>query len=123
MPVTGAISMLPATPWVLDGFDWSAPGWRGWGAVVYLGAITSGVSFTLWYWALKRLEASQVAVFNNLQAPLTALLAWWLLGEVPSWQAAAGGAMVIAGVTLAQLRGARRRAPVAAPSPIRPAEP
>jgi drug/metabolite transporter (DMT)-like permease len=57
----------------------------------------------LWYVALQRLQASQVAVFSNLQAPLTALLAWLVLGTVPEHTAIAGGALVLIGVILVQL--------------------
>jgi len=105
----GALSVLPAAPWVLGGFHFARPGVAGWAEILYLGAITSGVAFTLWYYALKRLEASQVAVFTNLQAPFTALLAWMVLGTVPSGQVLVGGALVLAGVTLVQISGNRRR--------------
>ena len=65
--------------------------------------MTSGVAFTLWYYALKRLEASRLTVFNNLQAPLTAVLAWIVLGSVPGVQVVIGGLLVLAGVTVVQL--------------------
>ena len=77
--------------------------WRGWFGVAYLAVMTSVVSFTLWYWALRFLEATQVAVYTNLQPPATALLAWWILAEVPTWQVIVGGVMVMAGVTVTQL--------------------
>ena len=99
----GALTMLPFAPVALRGFDWSSPGLAGWAEIAYLSVITSGVAFTLWYWALKRLDASQTAVFNNLQPLFTATLAWAILGDVPGWQLAAGGVLVLAGVSLAQL--------------------
>lgn len=111
----GAISVLPAAPWVLGGFRFARPGAAGWAELLYLSAVTSGVAFTLWYYALKHLEATQVAVFTNLQAPLTALLAWLVLGTVPSGQVLAGGVLVLAGVTLVQISGSRRRVPVPEP--------
>jgi drug/metabolite transporter (DMT)-like permease len=104
----GAVLLLPLAPFVLRGFDPSAPGLRGWSEVAYLSVMTSGVAFTLWYFALHRLEASQVAVFSNLQAPLTALLAWLFLGAVPEHEAIVGGALVLGGVTLVQLAGRAR---------------
>lgn len=111
----GAVSVLPATPWVLHGFHFRAPGAAGWAELFYLSAVTSGVAFTLWYYALKRLEATQVAVFTNLQAPFTALLGWMILGIVPAGQVLVGGGMVLAGVTLVQISGRRRRVPVPEP--------
>lgn len=97
------LSVLPLTPWVWIGFDPTGPGLRGWLDVLYLSAMTSGVAFTLWYYALKHLEASRIAVFNNLQVPLTALFAWIMLGQVPATQVIAGGLLVLAGVTVVQL--------------------
>ncbi len=81
---------------------------RAWLGILYLSALTSGVAFTLWYWALKRLQAGQVAVFTNLQAPTTALMSWVFFGEIPGGLVVSGGLLVIMGVTLAQL--ATRRA-------------
>jgi len=101
----GALLVLPLAPLVLRGFDPSTPGLRGWSELAYLSVMTSGVAFTLWYFALTRLEASQLAVFNNLQAPLTALLAWLFLGAVPEHEAILGGVLVLAGVTVVQLAG------------------
>ena len=100
----GALSMIPFAPWVLDGFDFRSPGLRGWLDVLYLSAVTSGVAFTLWYYALRRLDATQVAVFTNLQPPATAVLAWMVYGTVPGPQLAVGGALVLAGVFAVQWR-------------------
>lgn len=108
----GGLSMLPLAFRVLPGFDFAGPGWKGWLEVLYLSAITSGVAFTLWYFALKRLEATQVAIFTNLQAPLTALLAWWIFGSVPAAKTVLGGVLVLMGVTVVQVRIPRRRARV-----------
>jgi drug/metabolite transporter (DMT)-like permease len=106
----GALSMLPAGYWVLRGFDPASPGVAGWLEVAYLCVLTSIVAFTLWYIALKRLEASQLAVFANLQPPVTALLAWLILGDVPRGLTVGGGILVLAGVTVVQFSGRRRRA-------------
>jgi drug/metabolite transporter (DMT)-like permease len=104
-----ALFALPFTPWAWRGFHPADPGLRGWLELLYLCAMTSGVAFTLWYYALRRLEASQVAVFTNLQAPVTAFLAWLAFGDMPSWQVVFGGVLVLAGVTAVQLP--RRPAP------------
>lgn len=100
---TGALTMAPFAPFVLRGFDWSAPGLSGWLGLLYLSLMTSVVSFTLWTWSLRFLEASRVAVFANLQPAMTALLAWWFMAEVPSLEVVLGGLLVILGVTIAQL--------------------
>ena len=75
-----------------------------WMQLVYLGVITSGLGFGLWYVALTKLDASRLAVFNNLQPVLTTVLAWMLFGTVPTAVFMLGGAIAIAGVVLTQRR-------------------
>jgi RarD protein len=120
----GALSMLPAGFWVWRDFDPASPGLAGWLEVLYLAVFTSLIAFTLWYVALKRLEATQLAVFANLQPPLTALLAWLILGDVPEELTVAGGILVLCGVTVVQLAGRRgRSAPAVRPGPSTPGIP
>jgi drug/metabolite transporter (DMT)-like permease len=73
-----------------------------WFQLAYLGIITSGIGFGLWYVALARLDAARLSVFNNLQPILTTLLAWAILGQQPTVLFAAGGIIALAGVWLTQ---------------------
>jgi drug/metabolite transporter (DMT)-like permease len=80
-----------------------SPGWfEHWAQLFYLGVITSGVGYGLWYYALSRMEASRVSVFNNLQPVLTSILAFGLFGTVPTVMFVVGGAIAIAGVVVTQ---------------------
>jgi drug/metabolite transporter (DMT)-like permease len=76
----------------------------GLAALVYLVVVTSVVAWLIYYWALGRADASRVAVWSNLQPVLTALLAWAMYGESLSAPFVSGGAMVVAGVILAERR-------------------
>jgi len=73
-------------------------------SVVYLVVVTSVVAWLIYYWALGRAEASRVAIWSNLQPVLTALLAWALYGEALTGPFVLGGAMVVAGVVVAERR-------------------
>ncbi|MDW8271989.1 MAG: DMT family transporter [Bacteroidota bacterium] len=75
---------------------------RAWLEIAYLGIITSGVGWALWYMLLRHMEASRLAVFNNLQPLLTVLLAWIVFGELPPGEFWVGGSIAIAGVVLTQ---------------------
>lgn len=86
----------------------------GWGSLAYLVVVTSVLSYLLYYWALRRAEASRVAVWSNLQPVLTAPLAWALLGDPMGAGLVAGGAMVLSGVLLTQRGEAAVGAVVAA---------
>lgn len=98
----GSLLYLPlglATSHARDFVGLSLGAWAG---VAYLVAIASVVSYVLFYWAMARTEASRVAVWSNLQPVFTALLAWVLYGERLTAPFLAGGAMVLAGVVLAE---------------------
>ena len=73
-----------------------------WLQVFYLGAITSGVGYALWYYVLGKMDASKVSVFNNIQPILTAIFAFILFGTNVTAYFVVGGVLVIAGVYLTQ---------------------
>ena len=73
----------------------------GWAACVALGVMhvfgQGGVA-----WALGRLPASITAVTILIQPIVAALLGWWIFGETLTPIQAAGGALVLAAIVLAQ---------------------
>lgn len=73
-----------------------------WLQILWLGVMTSGVGYVLWYYALTKIEASKLAVFNNLQPVLTTILSLLIFGTPVSLQFIAGGSMIIGGVILTQ---------------------
>ncbi len=73
-----------------------------WLEIAYLGIVTSGVGWALWYILLHRMEAGRLAVFNNLQPVMTVVISWIALGELPPLAFWIGGTIAIAGVVLAQ---------------------
>jgi drug/metabolite transporter (DMT)-like permease len=71
-------------------------------SLMYLGVITSGLGFALWYYMLTKYEAPKVAVFNNLQPVLTTILSFLVAGNIPSTTFVVGGVIVITGVIMTQ---------------------
>lgn len=93
------IAMPVATPMhALIGADASTT----WFQLFYLGVVTSGVGYGLWYIALSKLPSSNVAVFNNLQPVLTSILALVLFGLEPSIGYVIGGVIALIGVVITQ---------------------
>jgi drug/metabolite transporter (DMT)-like permease len=91
MPVDGQLAVL----------------WRGdattvWWQLVYLGVVTSGIGYALWYYALGRLDSGKVAVFSNMQPVLTSVLAFVFLGQTPSPAFVVGGCIALLGVIVTQ---------------------
>lgn len=89
----------------------------GWAACVGLGVMhvfgQGGVA-----WALGRLPASITAVTILIQPIVAALLGWWVFGETLTPIQAAGGALVLAAIVLAQRSTVKRKgAEAEAPAP------
>jgi len=73
-----------------------------WWSILYLALLQSVLAYLLYYWALRRSEASRVAIWSNTQPVLAAALSWALYGEPVTGTFALGGAMVIGGVVLTE---------------------
>jgi len=73
-----------------------------WSSILYLALLQSVLAYLLYYWALRRSEASRVAIWSNTQPVLAAALSWALYGEPVTGTFALGGAMVIGGVVLTE---------------------
>jgi drug/metabolite transporter (DMT)-like permease len=73
-----------------------------WSQIIYLAVLTSGIAYLIWYYAIKRLPASSVGVFNNLQPIFTTILAIIFLNQSVSFIYIIGGLLVIGGVYAAQ---------------------
>ena len=105
----GACVYIPIglVSWWWIGFSFDHLPASAWGSVAWLIVMSSVVSYFCWYYAIRRLDPSRVAVFINLQ-PIGTALAQWALFSLPLGPAfLAGGALVVAGVITAQ----RARAP------------
>ncbi len=70
--------------------------------MLYIALITSIISYSIWFWALGKMEASKLSIFQNLQPIIATVLSVLFFGEVLGWEFYVGGAMVIAGVVITQ---------------------
>lgn len=123
-PLLGKISplgltfftMLVAPPvfWVLSipylgSVEWAALDFKIWGALIYSGALSTGLAYVLWNRAVKFVGASHTAGYGNL-VPLVALFSgFFLLNEPLFVMQLIGGGMIIAGLLVMQQHRLRRR--------------
>lgn len=84
-------------------FDYSQATPAAWGSVLYLALIMSAVVYVAYYWLLKYMDASRVAVYQNIQPILATIVAWIFLGETITVFFLVGGAIVLAGVLTSEL--------------------
>jgi drug/metabolite transporter (DMT)-like permease len=84
-------------------------------AVVGVGLVGTLVPFALAVGAVRLISAATAGIAATSEPVFAAAFAWLLLGQRLTLVQLAGAALVVAGVVLAQLAGARRRQPLPAP--------
>ena len=75
------------------------------GSALYLGLLPTVAGFLLWSWALGLAPASKVSSFLYLTPVSGCAIAYFWLGEIPTWLTVTGGTLAILGVALATTRG------------------
>jgi drug/metabolite transporter (DMT)-like permease len=118
-PITNELGALTVTAWVtVSGALWTLPaGWyearrlgfsltsitlEAWGAMAFLGIGCSFLATLLYFVALERTESQKVGVYLYTIPPMTAVVALFYLGEIPTLHLAVGAALVIAGVAITE---------------------
>lgn len=100
--VGGAILLSPATLWYARDFSFAQVSVKGWLSFVYMAVFPSLVCYLIFYYALTYIPASRVSVFSYLQPLLATSAAALLLGEPITAGLVIGGALVLAGVFIAE---------------------
>jgi drug/metabolite transporter (DMT)-like permease len=70
--------------------------------VVYLGLVPTALAFSTWAYALSHTSAGRLGVTTFAVPPITILLGWLFLDEVPPMLAVVGGALSLVGVAIAR---------------------
>jgi drug/metabolite transporter (DMT)-like permease len=98
--VLGALMFAPPAIWQASSFDFAAPSWGEWGAVLWWGVGTMGLGSLLWYRGVSKVSGSVAAGFMGVMPVSALVLSYALLGEPFHWAQLAGFAVVFAGVLL-----------------------
>lgn len=100
--VAAAILLLPLSVHQAIHLNWSAVGWAGWSAAIYMAAGSSIAAYLIFYWALRHMTATRIAVVCYFQPVIVIVLAFFLLGEPITGHLVLGTGMVLLGVILAE---------------------
>ena len=96
----GALVCLPFAGRLVDDTSHASASDIWW--VVYLGLFPTAIAFTTYAYALRHMTASSLGITTYLVPPLTIVMGWLFLGEVPPTMAYAGGALALVGVAVAR---------------------
>ncbi len=80
------------------------------GALAVTGVLATAVAFAVQMWAQRRTSATHVAVIFAAEPLFAALFAWLIQGQVLGLRGALGGALIVAGIVIAQVGAAGRPA-------------
>ncbi len=100
--VAGALVLAPVVTREALRFPLGAVSRTAWAGLLYMVLFPSVVCYLIFYHALKHLAASRLAALAYLQPLLATLMAIALLDERVTPSVAAGGALVLAGVWVAE---------------------
>ena len=99
---SGSILYFPFGLYKAIQYDYSLATPGAWGAILYMAIGTSVAAYVLWYWVLKYMDASRVAVFHNLQPIIASVVAFVWLGEPIGLPFIIGGSVALLGVIVAE---------------------
>jgi drug/metabolite transporter (DMT)-like permease len=98
----GSALYLPFGFFSAINYDYSKANLAAWGSVVYMALGLSVIVYVMWYWLLKHLEASRIAVYHNVQPIIASAVAYLFLGEPLSTGFVIGGLVVLSGVIITE---------------------
>jgi drug/metabolite transporter (DMT)-like permease len=104
--IAGAIVITPLTLLVEGVPAWPDP--KDWAAVWAVALFPGFVGHTLVIWSHRHVESWRSALITQCTPVISALLAWWVLGEAIPPLVAVGGAVVIASTGAVIVAAARR---------------
>src|SRR5207237_9348086 len=83
---------------------WASVPTAAWAAIVYSGLGALVIAYIFWYYGVRKLGPTRVALYGNLQPLIALLVAWLTLHEVPTSWTLVGAATIVSGVLLTRVQ-------------------
>lgn len=96
----GMIPLLLLTPKALTGVDFTTIPTLGWVGLFYSSVISMGLAYIFWFRGVRVIGPTRTAVYANLQPAVAIVVAWILLGELPTVWQGIGAGTIIGGIIL-----------------------
>ncbi|OFW25390.1 MAG: hypothetical protein A3H27_14855 [Acidobacteria bacterium RIFCSPLOWO2_02_FULL_59_13] len=100
--LAGTTWFFPFLLFELARLDWNTMSWVGWSSLLYSATFGSAGAYLAYYFALRRIAASRVAVFHYLQPIIASNLGVVFLHESWGLQLGLGALLILLGVFLAE---------------------
>ena len=72
-------------------------------SIIYAGALSGGIAFTLQIYAQKNISAAPAAIIFSLEGVFAAIAAWLILDQILGLNNVIGCILILAGVVLSQV--------------------
>lgn len=96
----GAVPLLAVSSPAIMRTTWSTLPLPVWMAIGYSGIIALVIAYLIWYRGIRLIGPTRTAMYGNLQPVIAVLVAWAVLGEVPTGAQGLGALAVFAGLLL-----------------------
>jgi len=100
--LTAACFLFPLAVYECAHLDWGGVGWAGWTGLAYMAVLSSVAAYSIYYWALRHMDASRLAATTYIEPILAMALGAVFLGERFSGRLLIGGALVVTGVYITE---------------------
>ena len=81
---------------------------HSWAMLLLLGLICTALAFTLFIFGLKQVKSGEAAVISAMEPVYAILMAWVILGDVPTLRMVSGGVLILSGVVWYGLMSSRK---------------
>jgi drug/metabolite transporter (DMT)-like permease len=100
--MVGAIILLPMGIRQAVHLQWKGIGWIGWLGMAYVVLVASVFAYLIFFWALRHVTASRLAVFTYVEPLLATFLAVIFLGDKLTSMLLLGGILILVGVYITE---------------------
>jgi drug/metabolite transporter (DMT)-like permease len=99
--ISGTLAFAPLGLYGLSQVELGEVSAQAWMGIAFMATISSVAAYLLWFFAIRHLPASQVAIFMNLQPPLVVLVSFVVFQQPVTLLFLGGALLVLLGVRVA----------------------